>query len=212
MRLLWGLLGISAALAQTQAPIGLVHGQLLERDSAGASGELSVRTASNQVFRFVYDAKTYFERENERVPAAALRRGDQLEIVADQLPESALRYARTVHVQDADYRTRAAPVSLGRFRAYRSPLEHLYPRGDLTFAGVVRRLNDERLVLRTRTGGDQIILLRDDTRYLDSGSEVEWSTLKPNTRVFVRAGKNLDNDIEAYQVVWGEILEPDSTH
>ena len=32
--------------------------------------------------------------------------------------------------------------------------------------------------------------------------------LKPNTRVFVRAGRNLDDDLEVYQVIWGEILEP----
>jgi hypothetical protein len=29
-----------------------------------------------------------------------------------------------------------------------------------------------------------------------------------NTRVFVRAGKSFDNEVEAYQVVWGEILQP----
>jgi hypothetical protein len=29
--------------------------------------------------------------------------------------------------------------------------------------------------------------------------------LTVNTRVFVRAGRNLEGGIEAYQVVWGEI-------
>jgi len=37
---------------------------------------------------------------------------------------------------------------------------------------------------------------------------VEAADLKPNTRVFVRAGKNLEDQIEAYQIVWGEILQP----
>ena len=34
------------------------------------------------------------------------------------------------------------------------------------------------------------------------------ASLHPNMRVFIRAGKNLDDEIEAYQVVWGEILTP----
>jgi len=37
---------------------------------------------------------------------------------------------------------------------------------------------------------------------------VEAADLKPNTRVFVRAGKNLGDQIEAYQIIWGEILHP----
>ena len=212
MRLLGGLLWISAAVAQTQAPAGLVHGILLERDSTGPAGELSIRTATNQVFRFVYDGKTYFEREKERITIGGLRVGDLLEIVADQSPESSLRYARTIHVMEPERPARATAASLGRFRAYRNPLEHIFPRGDLTFAGVVRRLTDERMILRTRVDGEKVILLREDTRYLEDGSQVEWSTLKPNTRVFIRAGRNLDNDLEAFQVVWGEILEPNSTH
>jgi hypothetical protein len=27
-------------------------------------------------------------------------------------------------------------------------------------------------------------------------------------RVFVRAGKNLYEQVEAYQIIWGQILEP----
>jgi hypothetical protein len=63
-------------------------------------------------------------------------------------------------------------------------------------------------VLHTRGGGDQTILLRQDTRYLQDGEMVGSSELKPNMRVFIRAGKTLYNEVEAYQVIWGEILEP----
>jgi len=38
---------------------------------------------------------------------------------------------------------------------------------------------------------------------------VEPDALKPNTRVFVRAGKDIYGEIEAYQVIWGAILQPD---
>jgi hypothetical protein len=37
---------------------------------------------------------------------------------------------------------------------------------------------------------------------------VDADSLKPNMRVFVRAGKDLYNEVEAYQVIWGTILSP----
>jgi hypothetical protein len=37
---------------------------------------------------------------------------------------------------------------------------------------------------------------------------VEAAELKPNMRVFVKAGRTLYNEIEAYQVIWGQILMP----
>jgi hypothetical protein len=84
----------------------------------------------------------------------------------------------------------------------------MFPRGRLTMAGVVLRRSEGSLVLRTRFDGEQTVLLRPDTRYLESGSQVASSALKVNTRIFVRGGKNLDQEIEAYQVIWGEILLP----
>src|SRR5450759_1465515 len=65
-----------------------------------------------------------------------------------------------------------------------------------------------RVVLHTRAAGDLSILLRKDTRYLADGQLVDAESLKPNMRVFVRAGKDLYNEIEAYQVIWGKILTP----
>jgi hypothetical protein len=73
---------------------------------------------------------------------------------------------------------------------------------------VVFRLNSQRVVLHTRAAGDLSILLRKDTRYLADGQLVDAGSLKPNMRVFVEAGKDLYNDIEAYQVIWGKILSP----
>jgi hypothetical protein len=66
------------------------------------------------------------------------------------------------------------------------------------------------LVLRTRTEREKIIMLRDDTRFLDSGLPGERSNLAVNTRVFIRGSKTLDNTLEAYQVIWGEIPGPKS--
>jgi hypothetical protein len=111
-------------------------------------------------------------------------------------------YARTVRI---------VPPQSGRLaslRPYRSALDNVFPRGNLTFSGVVRRLNGQMLVLRTRTEPEQIILLRDDTRYLAGGLPSDFSQLAVNTRVFIRGGKNIENDLEAYQVIWGEIPGP----
>ena len=78
----------------------------------------------------------------------------------------------------------------------------------MTYAGVVFRVNSQRVVLHTREAGDLSIQLRKDTRYLADGQLAEAADLKPNMRVFVRAGKDLYNDVEAYQVIWGSILTP----
>ena len=73
---------------------------------------------------------------------------------------------------------------------------------------MIAKLAADHLVLHTRQEGEKTILLRLDTSYLEGGTQVDAADLKPNTRVFVRAGKSLDDQIEAYQVVWGDILKP----
>ena len=40
------------------------------------------------------------------------------------------------------------------------------------------------------------------------GESVDLAKLKPNTRVFIRAGKDIWDQVEAYQVVCGGILQP----
>ena len=80
------------------------------------------------------------------------------------------------------------PQPLGRPRAYNPRLDQVRT-GNLTYSGVVFRLNGQRVVLHTRAAGDLAILLRQDTRYLENGGIVDSASLKPNMRVFVRAGK-----------------------
>jgi hypothetical protein len=209
MRRVWLLWLVSSiGMAQTAPPAApaLVRGVLLERDTPTGSGEFSVRLADNQVFRYHFDTKTYVERENQMIDVPRLQPGEKVEVVSDTVPGSVLRYARTVHVfQDAP-----PPRSLtaGRLRAYRAATERSVPTGTLTYSGVVFRVTGERLVLHTREGGDQSILLRKDTRFLENGETVEAENLKPNMRVFVKAGKDLYDQVEAYQVIWGSILDP----
>jgi hypothetical protein len=181
----------------------LVRGVLLELDIQKPAGEFSVRAPDNQVFRYRFDAKTYVEREERLIEFRRLQPGEKVEVVSDLVPGSAIRYARTVHVLE-DAPVRQSLTGASRLRSYRlAPA----PTGNLTYSGVVVRLTDERLVLRTRAG-EETLALRKDTRYLENGEGVEAATLRRNTRVFVRAGKDLYGQLEAYQVVWGAILDP----
>lgn len=197
---------------QTTAPAALLRGVLLERDPQAAMGEFSVRDVQDQVFRFQFDRKTYVERDQQLIDVSRLQPGEKVEVLSDDLPGSLLRYARSIHVLPAP--APARPLSRGRVRAYRSSADRLMaldralPSGTLAFSGVVLRVTGDHVVLHTRGAGDQTILLRQDTRYLEEGEMVSSAQLKPNMRVFVRAGRTLYNEIEAYQVVWGQILEP----
>jgi hypothetical protein len=194
------LIGAWISAAETPPSAALVRGVLLERDSQIASGQFSVRLPDNQVFRYRFDRKTYVEREQQLVDVPHLKPGEKVEVISDALPGSVLRYARTVHVIYDPPAPR--PRSANRLA------EERIPAGALSYAGVVFRLSGERLVLHMRDGGEQALLLRKDTRYLRNGEIVDAATLQMNTRVFVRAGKDLWDQIEAYQVIWGNILEP----
>lgn len=202
----WARLLFLVPAALAAQPPGLVRGVLLECDH-GANGEFAVRTATHEVYRFRFDSGTYFESDQQRAQPEQLRNGEQVEVVADRIEGSALRYARTLHVLRPAATPR--PVSAGRLRVPRSSLESsLLPLGNLTFAGFVSRVDGERLVLRLRGAESKTILLRPDTRCLEGGAAVTPSELKPNMRVFVRAGQDLYGEVEAYQVIWGEILRP----
>jgi hypothetical protein len=197
------VVGLLAAQTPPQtAPI--LRGVLLECDQR-AAGELAVRAPDNQVLRYQFDAKTYVERDDRLIDAARLTPGENIEIVSDRAPGFALRYARTIHVLQP-----VAPVRQPRPGVPRpyNPRTDAVRAGTLSYAGVIYRINLEKFVLHTRERGDLNILLRKDTRYLQDGQVVQPADLKPNTRVFVSAGKDLYDEVEAYQVVWGRILDP----
>jgi hypothetical protein len=205
------LLGAWMGSAQGGHPPGspenaaLVTGVLLECD-AHAAGEFSIRAADNRVLRYQFDHKTYVEREERLIEAARLVAGEKVEVLSDSVPGYPLRYARTIHVIQPV--PPARPQTLGRLRAYDPKAEPPIRAGNITYSGVVFRLNSQRVVLHTREAGELTILLRKDTRYLADGQLVDADSLKPNMRVFVRADKDLYNEVEAYQVIWGTILSP----
>lgn len=204
------LLVCAQAPPEGDAARAYVQGVVLERDPQVASGELSVRAGDDHVLRYRFDAKTYVEREMQHLDVAHLRPGDRVAVVSDPVSGSPLRYARSIRVTEA-----AVPPHMSRTHpdpwaeADRDIIDDPWfsPRGNLTFSGVVFRVTPEHVVLHTRTG-DETILLRSDTRFLENGDRVDAASLKPNLRVFIRAGKDLYNEVEAYQVIWGEMVGP----
>jgi len=195
---------LAPLIAGAQFPSPEQEGVLLERDTNVAAGELAIRAPDNQVYRYQFDGKTVVLRDTFSGGMGHLNPGDRVTVQSDVVAGSLLRYARTVSVLSAapmtlaDNRVRSTTLSL---------LERIPQTGNLTFSGVVSRLNGQSLVLRTREG-EQTLLIRRDTRYLSNGNTVEAAQLRPNMRVFVRAGKNLYEQVEAYQVIWGSILDP----
>ena len=205
MRIFWLFL-FAPLIAGAQFPPQELTGVLLECDDGVAAGQFSVRAPDNQVYRYQFDSKTSVDRENLSGGMERLNPGDKVEVDSDPVTGSLLRYARVIHVLTP----LASRLTLAdtRLRSAARPAVQRAPQmGTMTFAGVVLRLNSQLLVLRTR-GGEQTLLIRLDTHYVDNGDTVEAAELQPNMRVFVRAGKNLYEQVEAYQVIWGKILEP----
>jgi hypothetical protein len=211
VRMVAGLVLVPAFLAgQPSSSLPKVRGILLERDPQTASGEFSVRRDDHGVLRYRFDSKTYVQRDRQLIDVSRLRPGEEVEVISDEGPGTSLRYARIVDViaDPPPQRQFSAQRALMATGAYRNSLEALLPPSTLSFSGVVFRLNEDRLAIHTHEAGDQTILLRQDTRFLEDGATVAASELKPNMRVFVRAVRNLYDEIEAYQVIWGHILLP----
>ena len=210
MRLCGMLLLFAPCLAaQSDRPyFGLLRGVLLESNARAGSGELTVRAQDNRLFRYRFDSRTYVEREDVLVDGASLLPGDVLEIVSDRSPDVRVRYARTIHVILPP--PALHPLSAGRVWAYSRPDRDrpAMRETDLTLAGVVFRIDGSQISIHTRQEGDRRVLLRADTRYFQNGTEVDSTAMKPNTRIFIEAGKTLRDEIEAYQVVWGSIFRP----
>lgn len=187
------LLLCTCAVAQD---LPVVRGVLLRRDLGLSTGTLTLRDSHNLVLRYRYDSHTYIERDNRSVEAAALRPGDPVEVVSEDVPGAEMRAARSVHVLSG------APVD-----RHPIPKQPDAPSGGLEFSGLILRVNSSSLILHTRTG-DQEILLVPATHCFFNGGAVSQALLVPNMRVFVRANSNVSGKPEAFQVLWGSMLEP----
>jgi hypothetical protein len=180
-------------------PKGLFHGQMVSWEGSPAQGILLARDNAGTVEGCGYDSLSILELSRQRISVAKLEPGDPIEIITDHKPGSRDCYIRMLQViPPGPPPNRMKPVVSAR------PTFDL-PRGDRTVSGVIIRRDARSITLRTRAG-EQTLLLRKDTRYLDDGAQEDAGALAVNTRVFVRAGRNLEGGVEAYQVMWGEII------
>jgi len=178
-------------------PKGLFRGHMVSWEGSPTKGVLLARNNAGTVEGCGYDALSILELSRRRITVAKLEPGDPLEIITDHKPGSRDCYIRMLQVIPP-----GPPPSRVNAVAKRPALE--LPRGDRTIAGVIIRRDVRSITLRTRDG-EQTLLLRKDTRYLGDGAQQDAGAAAVNTRVFVRAGRNLEGGIEAYQVMWGEI-------
>ncbi|MFN3325213.1 MAG: hypothetical protein ACK5AZ_17090 [Bryobacteraceae bacterium] len=202
------LLLVGGLHAQDAAPAGLLKGRLLIRSGNDTSGVITLRTMEYRVYRCHFDEKTLVQNERQRIAMDELRAGDDVEVLTDRDPESGRCYVRSIRLTPPPLLQSRRPPGRSGSGFTRLPLETILPRGNLTYAGIVIRVSDERLVLKTRSDGHKTIVLRSDTRFSDSGIPSDVSSLPMNRHVFVRAGRNIENQIEAYFVAWGDILRP----
>ena len=203
MRFVLVLLTVAGALtAQESAPVGIVQGRVSLLMIRAGLGSLDITTDAGTVYQCGFDSSSLIERDKIRIPAAEIADKEKVELVVDR--KRGRCYARIIRVLGP------SPVSSGRSRVRPPirPFESLFPRGNLTFAGVVLRTSPSMIVLRTRSEAEKMIMLRDDTRFLEDGMASNLGSLAVNTRVFVRGMRTFDDEIQAFQVVWGEIEGP----
>jgi len=178
----------------------MFHGQMVSWEGSPTKGVLLARSAAGIVEGCGYDALSILELSRERVTVAKLEAGDPLEIITDHKPGSRDCYIRMLQVVPPG----PSPSRVAAVAARRQTFD--LPLGDRTISGVIIRCDARSITLRTHEG-EQTLLLRKDTRYLGDGAQQDAGAVLVNTRVFVRAGPNLYGGIEAYQVMWGEIVE-----
>jgi hypothetical protein len=191
---------LAVCRAQELAPIGILRGSIIQPLPPRMPGVLVVKADDGNSFRCSMDYRTYLERREMRVSIVALQAGDRVEAVIDR--QNADCYARTVKVVEP-------PMTTGGRTPYarrEMPTESFAPRGYLQYSGLVVRVTDQLMILRTRADGQKTLVLRPDTKFFRDGQPVHASDLTVNSRVFVRAGHTLEREIEAYHVSWGAII------
>src|SRR5438552_17297989 len=122
-----------SAIAQENAPIGILRGDLVAWAGSMRTGELTFRNADNRLYQCSYDDKTYFERENQRISVAATQKGDRVEILSDRRIGSEVCYARTVQILEPQ--SHVVPGVRPRLRQSVSATDLFAPRGNMTLAG-----------------------------------------------------------------------------
>jgi hypothetical protein len=200
MRLFLSALVLCGAplLSQQLMPVGFVRGSLISWQGSAALGNLTVQRADGAVYDCSYDAHTLFQRDQWPIHVADLNAGEAVEVLSDR--KSLACYARMLSV------VHRMPEPEGwRPHAVARPREGFQPRGNLTFGGVVVDSPGGTITIKTRAG-ERTLLRRPDTRFSGDGVRLQAPESLLNKHVFIRAGRDKDGALEAYQIVWGEIF------
>lgn len=187
-------------------PYRILRGEVVDWEVTEEGGEFTWRAADLRRRKCAVNSSTFYMTGDKRVAADRIQRGATIEFIASGDPASEGEcLALTIYLRLPPLRR--SPAS--EYTAARRPpvlLDNLWPRGNLTFAGVVERIDARELRLRTRKGEEHVLVLRDDTSYRKQGRRSSPSELTEQTQVYVRAGRNLFGEVEAYHIIWGEIL------
>jgi hypothetical protein len=196
-------------LAQQPLPMGITRASLVGWQGSSSSGSLLVRRADGELYGCLFDRHTLFQRNELAVRVDTFRPEEPVEVVSDRPPDSSGCYARMLSI------VANAPGVSPRHRtpeaaARTEPAAKvLVRRGYLTLAGRVLRIRAPEMTIRTHDG-DRAVRLREDTRYSHDGVRLDSPDAPAalmNRHVFLRGGRTLSGDWEAYQVMWGEIFE-----
>ena len=180
---------------------GYFHGTLLSLQGNTTEGMLTVRAENGTVFDCGYDGKTYAELSKQRISPFKLVAGDPLDLLIDHSGRARACYLRIVRV------LAAADVRPNRPKAQKAPSRTLTPVTTITLSGIVVSKEDGMIKIRGRDRDhEEILHVRRDTRFIGDGVRTDLSGLELNQRVFLEAGRNLDGELEVYQVTWGGIL------
>jgi len=201
----WSALAVFAfgLQADPRAPLGIVRANLSHWEGSWEGGSLHLKLDSGADYACQFDGRTFFDRERARIQISRLKSGDRLELVTDRTTVQQKRcYARMVRVLPPGTPEGFTWGSITR------ATEHFAPRGMIEYSGVILASDAKWLVIRTRAADRHEIRMRPDTKIMLAGYPAQASALDVNQRVFVRAGLNAEEELEAYQIIGGDILQP----
>ena len=197
----FGAVGAVAGVSMAESmPYGYFHGTMVRFEGTPAEGLLIARAADGALLDCGYDGKSYLELSKRRITPAKLLEGDRLEVLVDRSGRGRSCYIRLLHVLPPQAVNPARPA-----KAQRPPSRLSTPVATVTLAGIVVRKASGAITVRGRDR-EETVFLRRDTRFVGNGARLNLADVTLNQRVFVEAGRNLDGELEAYQVTWGEML------
>lgn len=193
---------LCAVAAGAEMPSGYFRGPMAGWEGSVTKGELRARSATGEIFTCGFDAKSYLEFDKQRVTVDKLREGDPLEVLAYRKPGETVCYVLSLTVVPPPKPVR--PNRRVDVTPPKSPRPTQVRHGNVNVAGVVAAVSSNSITVRTRSG-DETFLLRRDTRYFGNGLRMELGDVKVNQRLAVEAGQNVDGQLEAFQLTWGDL-------